>query len=398
LRSLKSAERDVLATAVVDCLVVATDPDARSSSIVYWERGHHWTKAVVDAVQTTADPTIRSLGAHLVDKPADPRRYIELRSALLERDQVDPSVAAIFELAWQAELNSRVGYHLGPLYDPEVAAVSVDELRGLPPGAPVEQSAAADVLVVVPFRDTVGGMRLRNLLACLHALRDQSFPRERYRVTVVEADEVPRWKDFIAPLADHYLFAPKSGAFNKSWTVNVGIVNTPGEAEAIGIVDGDVLADRDFVARNVDRFRSPGTAGHLTYRNMLCLDSTATSWAIRERLRQRKAEVDLDRLRCFVLRRPPGCCLWVRSGPFLRAGGMDERYEGWGGEDYDFYHRFDLTAPFDTYDDTLLHMYHPSAGVLTDDGEEINHHIPAMSWHPTEPIGRLDRFLASADA
>ncbi len=396
--SSKPADRYVLATAVVDSLVVAADPDARRASVVYWEQGRRWTEAVVEAVKTTQDPAIRSLGVSLLDEPADPVRYANLRSALLDRDGKEPSAAAIFDLAWQAECNSRIGYHLGPLHETDAAPVPADELRGLSPGSPSAGHLAADVLVVVPFRDNTGGMRLRNLLACLLGLRDQSFPRERYQVTVVESDDVARWKDAIAPFADHYLFAAKPGAFNKSWAVNVGAVHTPGRAELICILDADVLVDRDFLARNEARFRSPGTGGHLTYRNMLCLDAAATSWAIRQRLHRRAASADADRLRGFLLRRPPGCCVWVRSGPFHRIGGMDERYEGWGGEDYDFAHRFDLAAPFDAYDDPLLHMYHPPSSLLTDEGEQVNAHIPALSWRPGEPIGRLDRFFSPPDS
>ncbi len=220
--SSKPADRYVLATAVVDSLVVAADPDARRASVVYWEQGRRWTEAVVEAVKTTQDPAIRSLGVSLLDEPADPVRYANLRSALLDRDGKEPSAAAIFDLAWQAECNSRIGYHLGPLHETDAAPVPADELRGLSPGSPSAGHLAADVLVVVPFRDNTGGMRLRNLLACLLGLRDQSFPRERYQVTVVESDDVARWKDAIAPFADHYLFAAKPGAFNKSWAVNVG--------------------------------------------------------------------------------------------------------------------------------------------------------------------------------
>src|SRR5690606_9056344 len=103
----------------------------------------------------------------------------------------------------------------------------------------------------------------RNLLACLQALRDQSFPRSGYLVTVVESDDRPRWREVITAYADHYLFAPKPGAFNKSWAVNAGVVHSPGKPQVICILDADVLSDREFIARNVARFQRPGTAGHL---------------------------------------------------------------------------------------------------------------------------------------
>ena len=251
------------------------------------------------------------------------------------------------------------------------------------------------MLIVIPFQDRgTQRHRLRNLLACLLALRDQSSPRERYQVTVVESDERERWGEAIRPWADHYRFAAKPGPFNKSWTVNVGVRHSPGRPEVICILDADVLVDREFVARNAARFQRPGTGGHLTYRNMLSLDEPATGHAIRDRVQRGYAEADPAYFRGFLLRRPPGCCLWVRSAAYERIGGMDERYEGWGGEDYDFLHRLDLETPLDNYDDWLLHMHHPPSAFIREDGGLVS--IPPLSWAPTEPIGRLDRF-ADAD-
>lgn len=60
-----------------------------------------------------------------------------------------------------------------------------------------------------------------------------------------------------------------------------------------------------------------------------------------------------------------------------------------------FAYRFDVVAAFDHHDDWLLHMHHPPASELRDDGELVNAHIPALSWRPDGPIGRLDRFAAN---
>jgi hypothetical protein len=386
---VKPADPDVLATAAVDSIVVAADPKARSASAYFWDRGRPFTDAVVQAVRGSEDPVLRSLSEHLMADPADPERYFALRSALIKT--AAEITAPIYDAAWRAECNSRLGYQLGRRYHRDEPPVRPDELRALPQGTPLPSPARAELLIVVPFQDRGEERhRLRNLLACLLALRDQSCPRELYQVTVVETDERQRWGGVIEPLADHYLFAEKAGPFNKSWTVNVGVAHTPGRPEVICILDADVLVDREFVERNATRFRQPGTGGHLTYRNMLWLDEPATCRAIRDRVRRRDARADPDYFRGFLLRRPPGCCVMVRSAAFERIGGMDERYEGWGGEDYDFLHRLDLDSPLDNYHDWLLHMHHPPSAFIRDDGGLAS--IPPLSWRPTEPIGRLDRF------
>lgn len=395
MATLTPTDPAVLATAAVTTLAVHFDPQAREASIFYWERGLSYRRAVVEAAERTGDDTVVRLVGGLRTRPADPDLHIALRTRLVDLagEGGGPALDTLFERAWEAESNSRLGYHLGRHYDGGRATVGVDQLTALAPGEGLAPGDTPQVLVVVPFRDRGPGLRLRNLLACLQALRDQSVPRSFYQVAVVETDDVPRWRDTLLPRTDHYLFAYKPGDFNKSWAVNAGVVNTPGRAEIICILDADALADRDFIARNVARFHHPGAMGHLSYRDMWCLDESATSWAIEERLSRGAAALDPDHLRAFVLRRPPGCCVWVRTSAFHRIGGMDERFEGWGGEDNDFAYRMDTNSAFDHYHDPLLHMYHPSSAVLREDGELVNAHIPALSWGPsTEPIGDVHRF------
>nr|WP_202458058.1 galactosyltransferase-related protein [Streptomyces sp. SID5464] len=387
---------ELLATAVVTTLAVDFDPQAREASIFYWDRGLAYRRAVVQAAERTGDETVERLVGALRVRPADPALHDALRMRLvrLAAEGGGAGLDTLFERAWEAESNSRLGYHLGRCYTGTgQATVGAERLGTLPPGAGLPPGGTPRVLVVVPFRDRGPGSRLRNLLACLLALRDQSVPRDFYQVAVVETDDVPRWRETVSPRTDHYLFAYKPGDFNKSWAVNVGVVNAPGRAEIVCILDADALVDRDFIARNVARFHHPGTMGHLSYRDMWCLDESATSWAIEERLWRGAAEVATDQLRAFVLRRPPGCCVWVRTSAFHRIGGMDERFEGWGGEDNDFAYRMDINSALDHYHDPLLHMYHPSSAVLREDGELVNAHIPALSWGPSSaPIGDIHRF------
>jgi hypothetical protein len=397
--SVLMADHATLARAVADSLVISADPVACGVSATWSEESRPWTSAVVQATTEIQDRDIQSAAQRLLGDPAEPRLHAAMIRALLARDRDWPPLAAAFELAWEAECNSRLGYHLGSrcvAANPGTQPVTSDDLLLLPPGPCGHADDRAEISVVIPFRDRSSDLgRLRNLLACLLALRDQSYPRSGYRVTVVETDEVPRCREAIVSLADHYLFASDAGGFNKSWAVNAGVMHSPGPPEVICVLDCDVLADRDFIARNAARLRRQGTGGHLAYRNMCCLDPAATSLAIGERLARRQPEADPSMLRGFFLRRPPGCCIWLRTAAFHRIGGMDERYRGWGGEDYDFVHRLNMATPVDFYDDWLLHMYHRPAPMPVPYAESANASIPSLSWKPTEPIGRLDRFASS---
>lgn len=399
--SVLMADHATLARAVADNLVISADPLACSVSATWSEDSRPWTAAVVCAIKEIQDLDVQSAAQCLLRDPAQPQFHAGMIRALLARDPEWPPLAAAFERAWEAECNSRLGYHLGSRYDAatlRTPSVTADDLLRQAPGASVRDDDDVAVNVVIPFRDRTSDLgRLRNLLACLLALRDQSYPRSGYRVTVVETDEVPRCREVIESFADHYLFAPDAGPFNKSWAVNAGVMHSPGRPEVTCVLDCDVLTDRDFIARNAARLSRPGTGGHLTYRSMCCMDPAATSLAIGERLARRQPEADPGILRGFSLRRPPGCCIWLRTNVFHRIGGMDERYRGWGGEDYDFIHRLDVATPVDAYDDWLLHLHHQPAPMPVLYAESANASIPSLSWQPTEPIGQLDRFTVPGE-
>lgn len=390
---LQPSDPNILIKALLDSLVIASDPDSRHSGLSYWEMAKPFNNAVVEAIKICKNETIRGMGQALMDKPNDSENYSRLREYLSTQDITSPELKEIFDLAWRSECNSRIGYYLGSNYSSKILSIGIDDLISLSPGKTLSKNAKPEVLIVIPFRNNKkDDSRLRNLLSCLLALHDQSFPREKYAVTVVESDETPQCQNIIEPYTDYYLFAEKGNTFNKSWAVNVGIVNTPGDFGVVCILDADVLVDQNFIARNVERFLIPGRSGHLTYNNMSCLTEIATSWAIRQRIHNCSPVINPEYLRAFQLRGPPGCCIWVRTEIFHRVGGMDERYEGWGGEDNDFADRYNIQTLLGRYDDWLLHMWHPPSSCLREDGTSINAHIPPFSWNPNEPIGSIHKF------
>jgi hypothetical protein len=381
------------ALAAADSLVVAADDFARTASILYWQDSRPWVGAVREAADDLP-PDLRSLADALTTRYAQYSPYAEFREALAGAARsADAAVSTIFTRAWEAEANSRLGYRIGPAYGEPADRLSLSDLGQLSAEAvPGRGAASSPVLIVIPFRDSApDGQRISNLVACLLALNDQSLTRSAYRVTVVEADTTPRWSDVISQHCDNYVFARKPGEFNKSWAVNVGVMQSPGDPELLCVLDADILVDRTFIARNVGRFRRPGVGAILPYRDIWYLDDAATSAAVEQRLIERRDAPAPKNLRAFLLRRPPGGCVWARAGAFRRISGFDERYEGWGGEDNDFVFRLDIDTPLDHYRDRMLHLYHSSTARLVD-GKEVNAHIPALSWQPSSRIGDPQRY------
>jgi GT2 family glycosyltransferase len=247
--------------------------------------------------------------------------------------------------------------------------------------------------VVIPFHaadDTTG--RLRNLAATLNALNDQSHPRDRYRVVVVETDTEPRWRDHVADACDVYVFGRNPGRFNKSWAVNVGVVHGARPADAVCVLDADILVDHDFVERAVRRFHVAGTQAHWPFEDMLFLDEESSRSAVRRRCLNHEAHVNQRAARGVVLRRPPGGCLWLRENLYSRIGGMDERFSGWGGEDMDLVWRAERYGPLDRHRDPIVHLNHQRSPHRGGHGVPFYEDISFCSWPCDAAFGDLRKY------
>ncbi|MGJ6964384.1 galactosyltransferase-related protein [Streptosporangium sp. G11] len=380
---------------------LANDPSVPMVAADWWEISgpHYGAVATALAGFVAGDPAAEDLG-RFAASPGDRGLEAALADALvplLDRSPADR--ARLGKLIAEADAHVLVDYHNGALSGRSAAEVSVADVsawsrpgtRGASrtPGTPGARTAGARAVIVIPFRDRVGGARTRNLLACLAALRDQEGHGDEVSVTVVESDSAPTWRDTVEPLVDHYVFARHDGHFNKSWAVNVGVRDTPGEPELICVLDTDILADRRFLSRNLDRMaREPELSAFLPYRRMFCLDLESSSFAIRRRCERGEADVPVDTVRSLVLKEPPGACLWARTTIFDTIGGFDERYQGWGGEDDDVVARLSLAGRFTRFDDPLLHLAHPRPE-MTLDGVPFNAHIDPLSWTATGGYGDL---------
>jgi hypothetical protein len=86
-------------------------------------------------------------------------------------------------------------------------------------------------------------------------------------------------------------------------------------------------------------------------------------------------------------------CAWMRRDVFDLINGLDERYEGWGGEDLDLVLRLHRSAPLHFFDDPMIHMHHPVSPEITDgNGANRNTQIPLLTWPQDEPIGQIGKF------
>jgi hypothetical protein len=349
----------------------------------------------------TDDPATARAYQALCAEPAAGRHEQGLTAAvatLLARRPQD--VAPARALLADADAKILIDVHRGARYRPETPPVDLADVvawcsrAGCPPAAPrqaVRGSALRDteVLVAIAFRDRAGGRRVRNLLACVAALRDQTFPAGRVTVAVAEADDEPRWRHLIEPVVDRYLFIRNEDRFNLSWAINVAVMNSAPQAAYLCLLDADILADRSFLQRNVTRLHTGEHDAHLPFELMTCLDEPSTALALRRRCEQGEPDVDAADVRALLLHHVYGPCVWVRRELYERVGGLDERYRGWGGEDDDFYARLQIAGTVVSFTDQLLHLAHPRPPMQHDDGRPFNAHIPPLSWTGAAGFGRV---------
>jgi hypothetical protein len=384
-----------VARRLTDYAVLIQDPETPSLSATYYElstAAYQSVRAEWDRLARSDDRVARAyheLGGNV----RDVRRYrllLESLTVLLDREPV--LAQQIGKVIADADQQILIDHFLGDRVAERSLAepVTVDTMRAHLATRPAPPPLTGDesIQVVIPLRDPAGGGRLRNLLACLAALRDQAPPGPRYYVSVVESDEVPRWRDLVEPLVQHYLFLPHRGRFNKSWTVNAGVVNAPVPARLICVLDADILVDRRFLARNTARFADAGAGAHLPYLRYTNLDADSTHAAIRARCLAGAADVCRADIRAHILREPPGGCMWVTAAAFHAIGGFDERFRGWGGEDNDVVARLIRHGGFRRYDDELWHMDHPRP-VMRMAGKALNGHLTPLTWRPSMGYGRL---------
>ncbi|MDI1461560.1 hypothetical protein QEZ54_11305 [Catellatospora sp. KI3] len=356
---------DDLAKRLTRYAVLTHDPDVRGAAPDYRRHSEPYYAAVLAELGAiaAADPATGAALRRLADEPgAAAERRLEAMLTLLlgERPELFAVAAAALR---DADANVYVNYLRGPGHRLAAEPVGADRLWARasdgPPPPPPPAPGDADVLVVIPISDLSGTRRLRDLLACLIALRDQAPAAARHRVTVVEFDTEARWRELLEPLVDHYFHVAGLGAPGRSRALNAGVRLTPGDFRALCLLDGDVLADRWFLARNLARFDDPLLDAHLPHAECLWLDVPSSDRLIRQRCLAGAAVPPLEQARGVLLREAPGGCLWMRPGLFDRIGGFDETGVPAGGADEDLVTRAAAAGTVARYDDVLLRLAQP---------------------------------------
>ncbi len=181
---------------------------------------------------------------------------------------------------------------------------------------------------IVTYRQGEDASRRENLLAVLTWLA--RYPM--FEVILVEQDDAPRLQGALPHPHCRHVFVYNAGPFNKSWGYNVGFRLSTAPWFAFGDADmivGDALPDALSYLGNGYKAVKP-------YKRLIDLDAQRSRRVIDgdlDVLQERDAQGSDNREGQGEFIVFAGGVFLIARDAFVRVGGWDERFLGWGGED-----------------------------------------------------------------
>lgn len=201
----------------------------------------------------------------------------------------------------------------------------------------------ASILLAIGGRDRIAQFEL--VLASLRGQTGVSV-----EIIVVEQGS-ERDLEATLPSDVRYIHVPGCEAgFNKGWALNVAARAARGRF--LFVHDGDYVVAHDYVAQTVAVLE--GVEAVRPARFIFHLDKTSTEATVRSR--ELGPGVSVDRI---IQNNPTPIA--VRAETYVRMGGHDESFFGWGGEDVEFLDRLRLGSVGEGGWLPVVHLWHAAA-------------------------------------
>ena len=231
--------------------------------------------------------------------------------------------------------------------------------------------------------------RLRNLMACIYSIRMQNFGKEMFYITAVNQDKEDKYRDLIEKYVDKYIFAENPSTYNYAWARNIGANSVP-DAEILVFWDIDIIAGKSMLTDIYSAFSDKELQGVVPYTSAYNLDAVSSSAALVFLTSENTDEIK-ENSYSQIMHEVYGMLIATRSDIFHRIGGQDERYEGWGDEDNDFYQRLYLNGKVRRLEKDIFHLDHPRP-IMRIDGEKINRKFIGDLKSGGESIGNIKKY------
>ena len=393
---------DQIAREAAIAITTLWDPWSKVSDPV-WVRTGRLGTAVLEAVVELANRTqfehpIEAALSRLRAEPcslADRDHFTHILRNLLA--QSTTSAIVLHEAVSTFMVRNRIVQQTGSLYSPQTPHDVVDLTPRLKRARENRRGINGTWLctVVVDFRAR-DQLRRRNVIASICSVLDQEMMRSEYRVVVVEQDELGIHRELFEESVDHYVHASNKGPYNRSWAHNVGAAATNGAEQFLLFLDADVLLQRGFLKECLDFLQISKHQVLIPNASLTYLDDLSSNRAIADRFLTPHRTVDFRACHGYRLLTNRGGCVFIDSREFHRAGGYDERYEGWGDEDNEFYEHMSARGPIGQLAHDPIHLHHARARAQTADGTRPNERLVGTERESNLAIGDVNRFLSRA--
>lgn len=202
------------------------------------------------------------------------------------------------------------------------------------------------VSYIIPFRDI---NRTNAIQTVIDNVRAQRWPV--VEIIIVEQDNAAHFKAQIVQPVRHYLAGnrKKNQPFNKSVAINMGVAKS--SHNHIILQDADIILPWNYTSKMMKMLRTYESAhmgANVVYLNAEDSRELYTSKTL--------SNIDNGERAVSYFE---GGSLGCRKNAFIRIGGFNEDFEGYGVEDCDFYDRLSKRTHFESdRTEVFLHLWH----------------------------------------
>jgi len=274
------------------------------------------------------------------------RRYLSLAN---RREQVEAAPAGIgYACCW--EFTSK-------LHAPTVQArLGLRLLQRCLTDAPIERrlepvfrGEAPEVSVLIGHRGTE---RLPLLLATLETIAAQQ--QVAFECLVIEQDDHSCLEGLLPPWVKHVQFPLSEGktGYNRSQAFNDGARLARGRV--LLLHDNDMLVPKQYLARIVEKvklgYQVVNPKRYVFYLSRLHSTEVMAG----------QASIDAEPALAIIQNLEGGGSMAITRDGYWEIGGMDESFQGWGGEDNEFWDRCQELRCWRWGYEPIVHLWHPS--------------------------------------